>query len=112
MKRILIIDVLESYQFLLREELAEEGYDMITADSIEEVLSKHEGIEPNLIILDVRQRDVKEETLRKLKDQYPDPPLIGHSTFTQCPDEFEKWISFYLSKSWDTDGLKNLIRTI
>lgn len=112
MKRILLIDASESHQFLLQEELSEEGYDMIAANSIEEALSKHEEINPNLIILELRQRDVKEENLRKLKDQYPDPPLIGYSTFTQCPDEFEKWISFYFPKSWETDGLKGLIRTL
>ncbi len=112
MKMILLIDDSESYRFLLKEELSEEGYEVIPAGSIEEVFSKFKRAKPDMLVLEVRQQDVKEETLEKLKERYPEIPWIGHSTLIQCPDEFKKWVNFYLSKSPNMDGIKELIRGI
>jgi DNA-binding NtrC family response regulator len=112
MKTILLIDDCESYQFLLQEELSEEGYEVITASRVEDVLSESKGIKPDLLILELRQRDVKEETFEKIRELYPHIPLIGHSTLVQCPSEFQKWMNFYISKSSETDGIKELIRSL
>jgi len=112
MKTILCIDDSESHRFLLREELSEEGYKVVTANNIEEVLSKHTDFNPDLVILELRQRNANEESLVKLRKQYPNTPWIGYSTFTQCPEEFKKWVQFYLPKSCEIDELKGLIKCI
>ena len=112
MKTILFIDDSESHRFLLEEELSEEGYKVVTANSIEEVLSKYREFTPDLIILELRQKNVKEESFEELKKQYPSIPLIGYSTFPQCPEEFRKWVQFYLPKSWEISGLKGLIKCL
>ena len=110
MKIVLLTDASQNDRFLLQEELSEEGYEVIPANSIEEVLSKFKEIKPDLLMLEVKQKDVKEETLEKTKEHYPDIPLIGHSPYIQCPSEFQRWINFYLSKSSETDGIKELRR--
>jgi DNA-binding NtrC family response regulator len=111
-KTLLFIDDSESHRFLLEEELSEEGYKVVTANSIEEVLSRCADINPDLVILELRQRNADDGSLIKLRKQYPNTVWIGYSTFTQCPEEFKKWIQFYLPKSWETKGLKELIRNV
>ena len=110
MRTILCIDDSESYRFLLEEELAEEGYRVVTANNNDEVLSEYGEVNPDLIILELRQKNVREETFGELKRHYPNIPLIGYSTFSHCPDGFKQWINFYLPKSAEIDGLKGLIK--
>jgi DNA-binding NtrC family response regulator len=88
MKIVPLMDASENDRFLLQEEFSEEGTEVIPANSIEEVLSKFEKIQPDLLISEVRQKDVKEETLEKIKEHWPDIPLIGHSTSIQCQVNF------------------------
>lgn len=112
MKTILYIDESESYRFLLQEELSEEGYRVFTANGIEEALSKfkQEKVKPNFIILELRWSNIKMDVFEKLKNQYPEVPWIGYSTFFQCPDEFKKWIDYYLPKSSKIEEIKVLIK--
>lgn len=110
MRTILFIDDSESYRFLIQEELLEEGYKVVTANNNDEVLKRDRELRPDLIIIELRQRNIKEETFERLKNHYPDIPWIGYSTFTKCPEDFRKWVNFYLEKSVDTDGIKELVR--
>jgi DNA-binding NtrC family response regulator len=112
MKTILCVDDSDSHRFLLVEELSEEGYKVVTAGSNEEVLSKPGEFCPDLIILELRQRNAKEKSFEKLKMRYPSIPLIGYSTFPACPEEFQKCVQFYLPKTCETDRLKELIRCL
>lgn len=112
MKTILYIDESESYRFLLQEELSEEGYQVVTAESIEEALSKLGRINPDLIILELRQKRFMEGDFDKLKDRYPGILCIGYSTFDQCPDEYRKWVDDYLPKLSSMDNLKELIKDL
>jgi len=112
MKTILYIDESENLRFLLREALSEEGYKVLFASSSEEALSKFKRAKPSLIVLEFRQKNVGEESFKKLRERYPDIPWIGYSTSIRCPDEFRKWINFYLPKYGDLDELKALIKCI
>ena len=112
MKTVLFIDESESHRFLLQEELSEAGYEVLTANEIEEALSKWRGVNPDLVILELRQKSLKKETLKALKKQYPNIPWIGYSTFVQCPEEYKQWINFYMQKSSEVNGLKNLIGSL
>jgi len=112
MKTILCVDDSESFRFLLKEELSEEGYKVVTANSNEEVLSKYREFTPDLIILELRQKNVKEESFEQLKKQYPNIPWVGYSTFNQCPEEFKKWVRFYLQKSTKIEEIKMLIQNL
>jgi DNA-binding NtrC family response regulator len=110
MRTILFIDDSESHRFLLQEEFMEDGYEVVTAKNNDEVLLKYGEVKPDLIILELRQKNIKEETFQDLRRQYPNIPWIGYSTFNQCPDEFRQWINFYLPKSVDTSNIKELVR--
>jgi DNA-binding NtrC family response regulator len=112
MKTILYIDHSESWKFLLQEELEDEGYQIVTAESIEEALSALNGVTPDLIILELRQKRFFRGNLENLKKKYPDIPWIGFSTFFQCPNEYKKWIDHYLQKLPQANGIKNLIKEL
>jgi len=110
MKTILYIDHSESWKFLLQEELEEEGYQIVTAGSIEEALSALNGVTPDLIILELRQKRFFRENLENLKKKYPNIPWIGFSTFYQCPNEYKEWVDHYLQKLPRTSEIKKLIK--
>ena len=112
MKTILYIDHSEGWKFLLQEELSEEGYKVVTANNIEEALSKWRDINPNLIILELRQKRLKAESFENLKKQFSDIPWIGYSTFFECPSEYRKWINYYVPKLPQVDEIKELIRSL
>ncbi len=90
--------------------MSEEGYQVVTANSIEEVLSKYGEGKPDLIILELRQKRFIKENLENLRKKYPDIPWIGYSTFFQCPREYKEWIDHYIPKLPQTDGIKKLIK--
>ena len=64
MKTILFIDDSESHKFLLQEELTEEKYKVLAANSNEEVLSKYREFSPDLIIMELSRR-MQEKSLLK-----------------------------------------------
>jgi len=112
MKTILYIDNSESYRFLLQEELSEEGFEVVTASNMEEALSKWTRINPDLVILELRQNRLSEEVFERLRNKYPKVLWIGYSTYFQCPEEFKKWVNFYLPKSLEIKEIKTLIQSL
>ncbi len=112
MKTILYIDHSESYKVLLQEELSEEGHRVITVNNIEEALSKKREIQPDLIILELRQKILDAKSFEKLRKRYPGIPCIGHSTYSECPSEYKEWVDYYLPKLPQSDGLKELIKSL
>ncbi len=64
MKTILSIDESENYRFLLQEELSEKRYQGVTGERIEKTLSKLGCINPDLIILELRQKRFREGVLK------------------------------------------------
>jgi two-component system response regulator len=112
MKTIIYIDHSESYRSLLQEELSEEGYQVVTANNIEGALSELRGVNPDLVILELRQNRLSEEIFEKLKNKYPGVLWIGYSTYFQCPEEFKKWVNFYLPKSSKIEEIKTLIKSL
>jgi DNA-binding NtrC family response regulator len=110
MKTILYIDSSEIYRLLIEEELSQEGFQVVTASSIEEALSKWREIDPGLVILELRQNRLSDEVFEKLKKKYPGVLWIGYSTYYQCPEEFKKWINFYLPKSSRIEEIKTFIQ--
>jgi DNA-binding NtrC family response regulator len=112
MQTILYIDHVGSHRFLLQEELSEEGYQVVTAKSIVEVLSTWRNPAPDLIILELRQLTVQEESVENLRKRFPGILCIGYSTFDQCPDEYRKWVDEYLPKLSSMENVKKLIKDL
>ncbi|NWG01835.1 MAG: hypothetical protein HXY44_03130 [Syntrophaceae bacterium] len=112
MKTILYIDHSASWRFLLQEELSEEGFEVVTASNLEEAVSTWGRIHPDLVIFEPRQNRLREEQFERLRNKYPNILWIGYSTSLQCPEEFKKWVHFYLPKSLQTEEMKSLIKSL
>jgi DNA-binding response OmpR family regulator len=86
MKRILLVEDDEHIQFLIREELVENGYEVIIASDGVEAMSmlQAEGASsPDLIILDIRMPKMDGfETLGHILKSKIDSPIIIHSAYS------------------------------
>ena len=109
--KLLVIDDDVNIQRLYKEELEEEGYEVIIASSGKSGLEKFEKEEPDLVTLDILMPDIDGITLlRKMKEQRPDIPIIM-STAYDYRDDFAVWASeAYLVKSSDLTELKKIIK--
>ena len=56
-KKVLIVDDEEHIRFLYSEELKEEGYDVITADSGHKLLERIREEKPDVVVLDIKMVD-------------------------------------------------------
>ena len=109
--KLLVIDDDVNIQRLYKEELEEEGYEVIIASSGKSGLEKFEKEKPDLVTLDILMPDIDGITLlRKMKEQRPDIPIIM-STAYDYRDDFAVWASeAYLVKSSDLTELKKIIK--
>ncbi len=86
MKRILLVEDDEHIQFLIREELAENGYEVtIASDGAEamKMLQAEGASNPDLIILDIRMPKMDGfETMGHLLKSKVDSPIIIHSAYS------------------------------
>jgi len=86
MKRILLVEDDEHLQFLIKEELVEEGYEVIIASNGADAMSmlQAEGApNPDLIILDIRMPRMDGfETMGHLLKSKIDSPIIIHSAYS------------------------------
>lgn len=109
--KLLIVDDDENIQRLYKEELEEEGYDVIIASSGESALEIFEKEKPDLVTLDILMPDIDGiSVLRKMKEQRPDIPILM-STAYDYRDDFAVWASeAYIVKSSDLSELKEHIK--
>jgi two-component system, response regulator, stage 0 sporulation protein F len=114
MKRILLVEDDRHLQFLIREELADDGYDVAVASNGREALTLlfDEGNdEPDLIILDIRmpKMDGLDAFGHILKSKI-DKPVIIHSAYASYRDNpIAMAADAYVLKSHDLTRLKNTI---
>jgi DNA-binding response OmpR family regulator len=86
MKRILLVEDDEHIQFLIREELVENGYEVaIASDGVEamKMLQAEGALSPDLIILDIRMPKMDGfETMGHILKSKIDSPIIIHSAYS------------------------------
>lgn len=112
MKKILLVDDEEGIQMLYREELEEEGYEVISAYTGEEGLEKFKAESPDLVILDIQMPGINGiETLRQMKMQNPKLPVILSSAYNEYKQDLGAWASDeYVVKSSNINELKEAVR--
>lgn len=114
MKRILIADDEEALQRLYKEEFEEEGYEVLLAGTGKEVISLLEDPDrfPDLIIMDIRMPEMNGiDTLRIIKEKYPQLPVILCSAYSEFKQDFSTWASDdYVVKSSDLTELKEAVK--
>lgn len=111
--KLLIVDDDTNIQRLYKEELEEEGYNVVIAGTGKEALELFEKENPDIVTLDILMPDIDGiSLLRKMKEQRPNIPIIM-STAYDYRDDFAVWASeAYIVKSSDLAELKNTIRKL
>jgi DNA-binding NtrC family response regulator len=114
MSRLLVVDDEANIRLLYAEELADEGYDVVTAAGTAEAVEKlQEGVF-DLAVLDIKLKNESGiELLQKLVKERHDMPVILCSAFSCYKDDFSAWLADgYVVKSGDLSELKQEIARV
>lgn len=111
--KILVVDDDLHIQRLYKEELTEEGYEIVVASNGKEAMDMFEKENPDLVTLDIRLPDVDGiHLLRQMKEKKPKLPIIM-STAYDYRNDFSVWASeAYIVKSSDLGEMKAMIRKL
>ncbi len=111
--KLMIVDDDTNIQRLYKEELEEEGYDIVIAGTGKDALEMFERENPDIVTLDILMPDIDGiSLLRKMKEKRPDIPIIM-STAYDYRDDFAVWASeAYIVKSSDLGELKSTIKKL
>jgi CheY-like chemotaxis protein len=114
MKRILVVDDEDNIRDYLREELADEGYEVLTATSAPEALKIIEKEDLNLVVLDIRMPGMTGvEALPRILGLKENLPVILNTAYSQYQQDFMAWAAnAYIIKSFDLTELKEKIKEL
>ncbi len=110
-KKILIVDDEEHIRFLYSEELREEGYDVITAESGHLLLERIRNEKPNLVVLDIKMVDYNGlDLLQDIRNEFYDLPVVLCTAYDAFKEDIKSVAAdFYVVKSFDLTELKKKI---
>ena len=110
-KKVLIVDDEDHIRFLYSEELADEGYDVITADSGFELLERIAAEKPDVVILDIKMVDYNGlDLLQDIRNRFYDLPVILCTAYDTFKEDMKSIAAdHYVIKSFDLTELKNRI---
>jgi len=110
-KKILIVDDEEHIRFLYSEELKEEGYDVITAESGHKLLERIKQEKPDLVVLDIKMVDYNGlDLLQDIRNEYYDLPVVLCTAYDAFKEDIKSVAAdFYVVKSFDLTELKTKI---
>ena len=114
MSAILIVDDDKNQRLLLEEELAEEGYSVLSATDGEQALAAISRAMPDLVILDVIMPGMDGlELLGKLLGMNNRLPVVIHTAYSGYKDNFMAWgADAYIIKRSDLGPLKEMVRHV
>lgn len=112
MPKILIVDDEEHIRFLYSEELADEGYEVITHDSGNQLLELIDKEKPDLVVLDIKMVDYNGlDLLQDIRNRYYDLPVILCTAYDTFKEDMKSIAAdFYVTKSFDLSELKTKIK--
>jgi two-component system, response regulator, stage 0 sporulation protein F len=110
-KKVLIVDDEEHIRFLYSEELKEEGYDVITAESGYRLLERIQEEKPDLVVLDIKMVDYNGlDLLQDIRNRFYDLPVVLCSAYDAFKEDIKSVAAdFYIVKSFDLTELKKKI---
>jgi DNA-binding response OmpR family regulator len=113
-KKILVVDDEKNIRLLLKEELQDEGYDVIMAENGAAALEMIQKEEPDLVTLDIKMPGEDGlSILRKIREIEYDLPVIICSAYSVYKSDFSAVAAdHYVTKSSDFSELKNKIQEI
>jgi DNA-binding response OmpR family regulator len=114
MANILVVDDEDSIRLLYAEELSEEGHAVSTAASAREAVTKLEGNEYDLVVLDIKLKNESGlDLLQKIVKERHEMPVILCTAFSCYKDDFSTWLADgYVVKSSDLTELKDEIKRV
>ena len=109
--KIMIVDDEEHIRFLYSEELADEGYQVVTVSNGFKLLEKIEREKPDLVVLDIRLRDYDGlDLLQSIKNSFYHMPVGFCTAYDTYKDDMKSVdADFYVVRSFDLTELKNNI---
>ncbi|GIW71292.1 MAG: acetoacetate metabolism regulatory protein AtoC [Planctomycetota bacterium] len=111
--RVLVVDDEPSMRELLGLVLAREGHAVEAAADGAQALARMAEAEPDLVIQDLRMPGMPGlELLRRLKDRYPEIPIVvitAFSTWDTTVEAMRLGAYDYLKKPFDTDVIRNVV---
>ncbi|OQX92922.1 MAG: hypothetical protein B6D58_00395 [candidate division Zixibacteria bacterium 4484_95] len=112
MPRVLVVEDEKYLLELYKNELEDEGYEVIPVDNGNEVLEKVKDFHPEIVILDIRLGGTEGlEVLEQIKSYDMKLPVILNSAYATYKANFSCWIADeYVVKSPDLTELKTTIR--
>jgi DNA-binding response OmpR family regulator len=110
-KKILVVDDEAHIRMLYSEELAEEGYEVITAEGGLNLLERIEAEKPVLVVLDIKMVDYNGlDLLQDIRNKFYDLPVILCSAYDTFKDDIKSIAADqYVIKSFDLSELKSKI---
>ena len=114
MSKLLVVDDEANIRLLYSEELADEGYEVVTAGSIAEATEKLQLNTFDLAVLDIKLKNESGiELLQQLVKERHEMPVILCSAFSCYKDDFSAWLADgYIVKSSDLTELKHEIARV
>ena len=114
MATVLIVEDDKNQRLLYQPELAEEGYEVLTASDGAEALAKVESGRVNLVVLDIRMPGMDGvEALGRILSVNKKIPVILNTAYTSYKENFLTWAAdAYVVKSSDLTRLKSTVREL
>lgn len=108
MAKVLIVDDERSIRALCAEELADEGYEIITTGEGMEVMGLVSSEKPDAVILDIRMEDCDGlDLLQELRNAHPNLPIILNTAYDSYREDVKSVAAdYYVVKSYDLSELK------
>lgn len=112
MKKILIVDDEEVIRILYAEELEEEGYEVVTAESghgLTEIIGREK---PDLVVLDIKMAEHDGlDLLQDIRKDFYNIPVVLCSAYSSFKGDLKSIAAdYYVVKSADLSELKQKIK--
>ena len=114
METLLVVEDDVHQAELYRQELEEEGYEVVLAHDGHEALDKIQENDIDLVVLDISMPGMDGiEALGKILGRDNTMPVIIHTAYAHYKDNFMTWTAeHYVIKSSNLDELKSKIREV
>ena len=111
MARVLVIDDEANIRLLYAQELGDDGYEVVTAATVSEALSRLDEQLFDLVILDIKLKSESGlDLLQQIVRERHNLPVILCSAFSCYKDDFSAWLADgYVVKSSNIDELKTSV---
>jgi DNA-binding response OmpR family regulator len=114
MHKILVVEDEPHLLELYKEELTEEGYEVIGAKDGESAILETKKSLPDLVVLDIRINKIPGlDVLQEIKNFNRNLPVILNSAYETFKADFASWMAdAYIIKSSNLNELKEKIREL